>query len=213
MDEPFSALDPLIREHLQNELLGLQKQLNKTIVFVSHDLDEAIKIGNRISIMQEGRIVQHDAPESIVLRPASDYVKQFVAHMNPVKVLRAASLMSAVGTLPNEGHFTQLDWTGHHLLQLDANGGPALVHIEGSPAQLFDVTGFDGDISACKDELITRGQEGRCMVMAHPSLLLRDIIFIRQATGRPVLIGEHGRCMGVVSDEEIYRSLLPQTQG
>src|SRR5690606_32165623 len=75
MDEPFSALDPLIRTKLQDELLELQARLRKTIVFVSHDLEEALKIGNRITIMEGGRIVQTGAPEDIVLNPANDYVR------------------------------------------------------------------------------------------------------------------------------------------
>ncbi len=79
MDEPFSALDPLIRTQLQNELLRLQKELKKTIVFVSHDLEEAMRIGNRIAIMQDGKIVQMGTPDDIILRPINNYVKQFVA--------------------------------------------------------------------------------------------------------------------------------------
>ena len=79
MDEPFSALDPLIKAQLQNELLRLQKELKKTIVFVSHDLEEALRIGNRIAIMQDGKIVQMGTPEDIVFRPANAYVEQFVA--------------------------------------------------------------------------------------------------------------------------------------
>ena len=79
MDEPFSALDPLIRTKLQDELLQLQRTLKKTIIFVSHDLDEALKIGSRIAIMEGGRIVQTGAPEDIVLNPANDYVRDFVA--------------------------------------------------------------------------------------------------------------------------------------
>ena len=93
MDEPFSALDPLIRVRLQDELLDLQKRLRRTILFVSHDLDEALKIGNRIVIMEGGRIVQTGAPEDIVLHPATEYVSDFVAHMNPLKTLRASSVM------------------------------------------------------------------------------------------------------------------------
>ncbi len=93
MDEPFSALDPLIREHLQDELLELQRALRKTIVFVSHDLDEALKIGTHIAIMEGGRIVQYGRPEEIVTRPATDYVRAFVANVNPLNVLSAASLM------------------------------------------------------------------------------------------------------------------------
>ena len=89
MDEPFSALDPLIRTKLQDELLELQRTLKKTIIFVSHDLDEALKIGNHIAIMEGGRIVQSGTPEDIVLRPADDYVRDFVANVNPLSVLTA----------------------------------------------------------------------------------------------------------------------------
>jgi glycine betaine/proline transport system ATP-binding protein len=93
MDEPFSALDPLIRGHLQDELLALQDKLGKTIIFVSHDLDEAAKIGSRIAIMESGRVVQLGRPQEIVRKPADDYVAEFVAHMNPLGVLRARDVM------------------------------------------------------------------------------------------------------------------------
>ncbi len=93
MDEPFSALDPLIRTRLQDELLHLQTRLKRTIVFVSHDLDEAFKIGNRIAIMEGGRIIQCGTPSEIYTRPANTYVADFVAHMNPLGVLRARDAM------------------------------------------------------------------------------------------------------------------------
>ncbi|ETX16513.1 hemolysin [Roseivivax halodurans JCM 10272] len=99
MDEPFSALDPLIRTKLQDELLELQREMQKTIIFVSHDLDEAFKIGNCIAIMEGGRIVQCGRPEDIYAHPANDYVAEFVAHMNPLGVLRARDVMEpAAGT-------------------------------------------------------------------------------------------------------------------
>ncbi len=94
MDEPFSALDPLIRAHLQDELLELQSRLGKTIVFVSHDLDEAMKIGNRIAIMEGGRIVQCGTAQQILVNPANDYVADFIQHMNPLGVLTAADVMA-----------------------------------------------------------------------------------------------------------------------
>ncbi|MEM8538547.1 MAG: choline ABC transporter ATP-binding protein [Pseudomonadota bacterium] len=93
MDEPFSALDPLIRTRLQDELLELQKERGRTIIFVSHDLDEAFKIGNRIAIMEGGRIVQCGTPRQIFTDPANDYVADFVAHMNPLGVLTARDVM------------------------------------------------------------------------------------------------------------------------
>lgn len=93
MDEPFSALDPLIRTRLQDELLELQKERGRTIIFVSHDLDEAFKIGNRIAIMEGGRIVQCGTPREIFTNPANEYVADFVAHMNPLGVLTARDVM------------------------------------------------------------------------------------------------------------------------
>jgi glycine betaine/proline transport system ATP-binding protein len=97
MDEPFSALDPLIRNRLQDELLALQDKMHCTIVFVSHDLEEAVKLGNTITIMEGGRIVQTGAPEEIVLKPANAYVADFVAHLNPLSVLTAADAMAEDG--------------------------------------------------------------------------------------------------------------------
>jgi glycine betaine/proline transport system ATP-binding protein len=103
MDEPFSALDPLIRTKLQDELLQLQKAIKKTIIFVSHDLEEALKIGSRITIMEGGRIVQSGAPEDIVLRPANDYVRDFIANVNPLSVLTAWNVMRSLHELEPAG--------------------------------------------------------------------------------------------------------------
>jgi len=92
MDEPFSALDPLIRAKLQDELLELQAKLKRTIIFVSHDLDEAFKLGNRIALMEGGRIVQLGTAREIIANPVDSYVADFVAHMNPLGVLTAEDL-------------------------------------------------------------------------------------------------------------------------
>jgi glycine betaine/proline transport system ATP-binding protein len=101
MDEPFSALDPLIRTRLQDELLDLQAKLGRTIIFVSHDLDEAFKLGDRIAIMEGGRIVQTGTPQDIFTNPSTDYVADFVAHMNPLGVLRARDVMEQASTVPD----------------------------------------------------------------------------------------------------------------
>ncbi|MBE0552936.1 MAG: choline ABC transporter ATP-binding protein [Rhodobacteraceae bacterium] len=101
MDEPFSALDPLIRTKLQDELLDLQARLKKTIIFVSHDLDEAFKIGNRIALMEGGRIVQCGTAREIIANPVSDYVADFVAHMNPLGVLTARDVMERGEAAPD----------------------------------------------------------------------------------------------------------------
>ena len=111
MDEPFSALDPLIRTRLQDELLELQESLNRTIIFVSHDLDEAFKLGDRIAIMEGGRIVQWGTPRDIYSNPANEYVADFVAHMNPLGVLCAQDVMEpltqeAIGDIGADGEIS-----------------------------------------------------------------------------------------------------------
>ena len=129
MDEPFSALDPLIRSKLQDELLDLQKQRGRTIIFVSHDLDEAFKIGNRIAIMEGGRIVQSGTPRDIYTNPANPYVADFVAHMNPLGVLTARDVMIAGDA---EGPAIDVDTPvrailqriGGQALQVTENGQP-----------------------------------------------------------------------------------------
>ncbi|WP_033069516.1 quaternary amine ABC transporter ATP-binding protein [Thalassospira australica] len=93
MDEAFSALDPLIRSDMQDELMKLQAELHKTIVFITHDLDEALKIGDRIAILKDGKLVQVGRPEEIVLKPADDYVQAFTRDVNRARVLRARSIM------------------------------------------------------------------------------------------------------------------------
>jgi len=96
MDEPFSALDPLIRRQLQNEFMKLASQMNKTTVFITHDLDEAVRIGDRIAIMRDGRVVQIGTPEDIVMNPADEYVADFVAGISRLKVVRAHAVMQDI---------------------------------------------------------------------------------------------------------------------
>ncbi|WP_419784093.1 quaternary amine ABC transporter ATP-binding protein [Maridesulfovibrio sp.] len=93
MDEAFSALDPLIRRDMQDELIKLQRRMHKTIIFISHDLDEALKLGDRIVLMKDGEIVQIGTPEEILTEPANDYVKRFVEDVDATKVLTAENVM------------------------------------------------------------------------------------------------------------------------
>lgn len=94
MDEAFSALDPLIRQEMQEELLQLQAKLQRTIIFITHDLGEALKLGDRIAIMRDGEIVQIDRPEGILARPADDYVESFTEDVDRGKVFTASNVMS-----------------------------------------------------------------------------------------------------------------------
>lgn len=96
LDEPFSALDPLIRREMQDEFMRLQNMLKKTIVFITHDFDEAIRLADRIAVMKDGKIEQIASPEELVLNPSTDYVAEFTKHVTRAKVIRAASRMTPV---------------------------------------------------------------------------------------------------------------------
>jgi len=109
MDEPFSALDPLIRRQLQSEFIKLSKQMEKTTVFITHDLDEAVRVGHRIAIMRDGKVIQIGTPEQIVISPADEYVADFVKGISRLKVVQAKTIMQSIesyesinGKLPDE---------------------------------------------------------------------------------------------------------------
>jgi glycine betaine/proline transport system ATP-binding protein len=206
MDEPFSALDPLIRDHLQDELLDLQRSLKKTIIFVSHDLDEALKIGTHIAIMEGGRIVQYGEPEEIVLNPANTYVAEFVAHMNPLNVLRGGSLMTPLDDLRRDGDAVLLDSAGRFRVRLDADGRPVGVTLDGRAGIILQYDPATGG------DLISRLADGPAALIAAPTdMSMRAAIELRQASGHPVALVEGERLVGVCGDEEIYRGILRQT--
>ena len=96
MDEPFSALDPLIRRQLQSEFIKLSKQMEKTTVFITHDLDEAVRVGHRIAIMRDGKVIQIGTPEQIVINPVDEYVADFVKGISRLKVVQAKSIMQTI---------------------------------------------------------------------------------------------------------------------
>ena len=102
LDEPFSALDPLIRKEMQDEFLRLQGVLNKTIMFITHDFDEALRLADRIAIMKDGIIEQLDTPDNIVLHPATEYVRKFTEDVPREKVLKIESIMDPVDTSSSE---------------------------------------------------------------------------------------------------------------
>ncbi len=102
MDEPFSALDPLIRRQLQSEFIKLSKKMKKTTVFITHDLDEAVRVGHRIAIMRDGMVVQIGTPEEIVVNPADEYVADFVKGISRLKVVQAKTIMQPIKDYENK---------------------------------------------------------------------------------------------------------------
>jgi glycine betaine/proline transport system ATP-binding protein len=194
MDEPFSALDPLIRSKLQDELLELQARVKKTILFVSHDLDEALRLGDHISILQNGRIIQSGTAEDIVLAPADDYVAEFVRHMNPLSVLTGGMIMQRQ-VLETAEPSEWLEGGRRYRLAVSETQEIRLL-VDGEDCVLHYVQNEDG---------ATLREAG--LAVAPPSLSLQSIIQLRHATGHPVLIAEGGAVLGKCGDTEILGAL------
>lgn len=200
MDEPFSALDPLIRAQLQDELITLQNKLNKTILFVSHDLDEALKIGNNIAIMESGKLIQHGKPEEIVLKPKTEYVKDFVAHTNPLNVLKGRSLMQPLESLEQQDD----SW------KVCASKDVWVEQVEGA----LTIKG-ENDLNlhtwqaSDSDEL---DLEPSTLVLASPEIGMRDAIKLKQQSDYPILLVEDQQLVGILDDSEFYSALTGNFQ-
>jgi len=128
MDEAFSALDPLIRLDMQTVLLDLQKEIRKTIIFITHDLDEALRLGDRIAILRDGEVVQDGTGQEIVMNPADDYIENFVREVNRAKVIQIDSVMQPLETMPQGASFpmvrlgTTIDDVAHTIMKAGALG-------------------------------------------------------------------------------------------
>ena len=205
MDEPFSALDPLIRAQLQDELLELQTKLNKTILFVSHDLDEALKIGNNIAIMESGRLIQHGTPEEIVLAPKTQYVKDFVAHTNPLNVLKGSSLMMPISDLTFANNEIQIcSHSDIRLQKTDASLSlESLEIISEKSLTLVDWQTTDMSLEDINANML---------MTASPEINMREAIELKNRTAHPVLMVENNQLVGVLSNSEFYNALLGNYQ-
>lgn len=190
MDEPFSALDPLIRSKLQDELLDLQQRLKKTILFVTHDLDEALKIGNQISILEGGRIVQTGTPEEIVLKPKTDYVAEFVQHMNPLVVLTGQMVMSPI------------DWSRvtDSSIILDA---PLNLTLSGN-SDNFTIKSNQGLLSPTARDTLQADE----IAVRPANTPLKALLSIIHQSGKPVLLAAPaGKLVGICGTSEAVRAL------
>ncbi|MDM3886213.1 choline ABC transporter ATP-binding protein [Pseudomonas sp. BCRC 81390] len=202
MDEPFSALDPLIRQGLQDELLGLQAKLSKTIVFVSHDLDEALKLGSRIAIMKDGRIIQYSKPEEIVLNPADEYVRTFVAHTNPLNVLCGRSLMRSLDQCKRVNGSVCIDPGIDSWLDL-GEGGSIKRARQGQNGLDLQNWAPGQDV-----ELL-----GRRPTLVNADIGMREALQIRYQTGNKLVLQDNDKVVGILGDTELYHALLGKNHG
>ncbi|RUP11157.1 choline ABC transporter ATP-binding protein [Hyphomicrobium sp.] len=201
MDEPFSALDPLIRTKLQDELLQLQKSIKKTIIFVSHDLEEALKIGNRITIMEGGRIVQSGAPEEIVLQPADDYVRDFIANVNPLSVLTAWNVMRDMRDLERDAD----DW-----IWLDRRRTTRFKIDSGGKVQAAECNGRQAAWVTCGECEKHVGEDSSPVYWARPGTSLKTVILAMHKSGTsPVaLFDDDDRFVGAIGIRDVLQAIL-----
>lgn len=200
MDEPFSALDPLIRTKLQDELLQLQKTLRKTILFVSHDLEEALKIGSTITIMEGGRIVQSGPPEDIVLKPANDYVREFIANVNPLSVLTAWNVMRGKHELETAGQgWIWLDRRRTTRFKVDEDGLVAAAERDSAPVEWV----------SCSD-VERYPEDGSQVYWATPGTSLKTVMLAmhKSRTAPVALFDDQSRFVGAIGVRDVLSAVL-----
>jgi glycine betaine/proline transport system ATP-binding protein len=205
MDEPFSALDPLIRTKLQDELLDLQKRLKKTIVFVSHDLEEALKIGNTITIMEGGRIVQSGRPEDIVLRPANDYVREFIANVNPLSVLTAWNVMRGPHELvKDKGGWIWLDRRKTTRFKLDKENRVTSVERDGEVATWVP----------CAEADMPLAKNAKPVFWATPGTSLKTVMLSmhKSETAPVALFNDDSTFAGAIGVKDVLQAVLKRSE-
>ena len=218
MDEPFSALDPITRDQLQNELLKLQEELHKTIVFVTHDIDEAIKIGDKIAVMQDGRIMQYDTPEKILKNPANQFIESFVGRDRLWKtpdMLRARDIMNKdyvrIGMNRPLAHAVELMREKNcEVLVVVSSSGNNPDYIQGMVGRRQINKDYDHDVRM-KDIMRTD------VVIVQPDMPLNEVLQLREKHKlRFMPVVEEGITVGIITETSILNVLteiIPESEG
>lgn len=203
MDEPFSGLDPLIRRQMQDELVDLQDNLHKTIIFVTHDLHEALKLGDRIAIMRNGEIIQIGTPEEVVTSPADEYVQEFVQDASPAKVLTAENVMEDPEVLLYAWEGPK---TARKILKDTRREWAFMVNKRRRFLGVVTIDMLDKHPNASKEQFIENSNEK--IATCSPDMALEELFPMAAETSYPipVLDAEH-RLLGVVRYRSIFDSM------
>jgi len=211
MDEPFSALDPLIRVNMQQELMRIQNELGRTILFITHDLDEAMRIGNHIAIMDAGKIVQIGTPEEILVNPQTEYVANFVEHADPTGVLRAGTiaLPFASERLERVREHDGIEYfarPGDPRIEFGIDGRQRLheMRVDGHPVQVLALDEvLDGSDAG------SRARRGDLGLVCREDTVLRTILRGRVHATLPTVVTDgDGRVFGIVDEPELINGIL-----
>ena len=204
MDEPFSGLDPLIRREMQDELIELQEKVQKTIIFVTHDLHEALKMGCRIAIMRDGEIIQIGAPEDVISKPADDYVREFVQDASPAKVFTAGRIMNQPDALLYE-------WQGPkaalHILSTTKEDYAFMVGKNRKFLGLITLKRLRGFIQTHGASLKDSFEPDPAV--ASPDTVLEDLFPVAAEAEYPIaVIDDEGRFVGEVQISAIFENMI-----
>ncbi|MCA1012097.1 glycine betaine/L-proline ABC transporter ATP-binding protein ProV [Halobacillus halophilus] len=193
MDEAFSALDPLIRKEMQDELLELQQTMKKTILFITHDLDEALRIGDRIALMNDGKIVQIGTPEEILVNPANDYVEKFVADVDRSKVLTAEHIMKRPETVDVQKHGPRT------ALERMRKEGLSSIYVTDAKRKLYGYVMADDVAEAVKNEQKDLKEIMRTDILkVEKDTSMSEIFNLIHDAPVPVAVVENDRLLGII---------------
>ncbi|MBD8032249.1 MULTISPECIES: quaternary amine ABC transporter ATP-binding protein [Solibacillus] len=208
MDEAFSALDPLIRKEMQDELLELQANLQKTIVFITHDLNEALRIGDRIAIMKDGKIIQVGTGEEILTNPANEYVRSFLEDVDRSKVLTAENAMIRPMTI-------QIDHEGPKvaLQRMKEDKVSVLLAVDKARKYLGYITANDALNLAKSGEKSLKSILRNDMPIVEPSTVIQEILSVISDSPTPVAVVEEGKLRGVLIRGVVLESLASEKNG
>lgn len=202
MDEAFSALDPIIRKEMQDELIDIQNKLGKTILFITHDLDEALKLGDRIAIMKEGQIVQIGTSEEILENPANEYVSNFVRDVDRSKVLKASHVMKKPEVL-----MTHKDGPRVAVRKMEEIGASS-IYVVDEENKLLGLLTIDDAIRAYQDDIPVESLLIEDLHRASPETPLNNLIETAVQTKYPITVVEDGKFLGIISRVSILSGLV-----
>jgi len=202
MDEAFSALDPIIRKEMQDELLQLQSRLGKTILFITHDLDEALKLGDRIAIMKNGSIVQIGTAEEILENPANEYVYNFVEDVDRSKVLMASNIMKKPDVIT-----TWKDGPRVAIKKME-DAGLSSIFVVDKDKNLKGILTIDAAIKAYKENKWVEDVLQSDFPTTEPTTPLSDLIGIAAETRYPIAVVEDNKLVGIIVRVSILSGLV-----
>ncbi|MEF9853955.1 MAG: glycine betaine/L-proline ABC transporter ATP-binding protein [Hydrogenoanaerobacterium sp.] len=203
MDEPFSALDPLVRKDMQFELLSIQQKLEKTVVFITHDINEAFKLGDTVAIMRDGRLIQVGTPEEMSANPADDYVRLFIDSADKTKVLSAKHIMVIPSCV------VRMKDTPQYAVREMRQNGSSTAYVVGERMKLRGIVTIDAAVKARQEGLHIKDVCMNDVVTTHKDTLISDIMPIAAEAKYPIaVVDDDGTLQGIVTKASVLSSLI-----